>query len=172
MILGWRFRDFFRVLADKQISLLRVFGAGFRVRLNASKMVRIVFVFLAAIVIASPSQALTTPVSSHGTRGANGRDIRQRDTGQPYVTLNPPAPGASQLSGYAYNVDTTTIKAVIYVLTNEWYVQPLVDAPFTNISARRIMDKLHYTPGSSIVVLLVNPANYSPAATRDHQPSA
>jgi len=89
---------------------------------------------------------------------------------QPAVILNTPAPGATQLSGYACNVDTTTIKAVIYVLTNEWYVQPSTAAPFTNIAADGSWTS-STNPWSSIVVLLVNPANYSPAATEITNPA-
>ena len=35
------------------------------------------------------------------------------------VTLNTPAPGATQLSGYAYGIDPNTTKVVIYALTNQ-----------------------------------------------------
>ena len=55
--------------------------------------------------------------------------------GQPAITLNTPSPGASQLSGKAYNVNTSNTKVVIYVLTNQWYVQPDTAAPFTNIAS-------------------------------------
>src|ERR1019366_476317 len=89
---------------------------------------------------------------------------------QPAVTLNTPAPGATQLSGWAYNVDPTQIKVVIYALTNQWYVQPLADAPFTNISANGSWESSTY-PWSTIVVLLVNPANYTPAATEITNPA-
>ena len=82
--------------------------------------------------------------------------------GQPAVTLNTPSAGATQLSGHAYKVDTTTAKVVIYVLTNEWYVQPLADTPFTSISADGSWTS-STNPWTSIVVLLVNPANYFPS---------
>jgi hypothetical protein len=90
--------------------------------------------------------------------------------GPPTVTLDPPAAGASELSGHAYNIDTTKIKVVIYVLTNEWYVQPLVDAPFTDISSDGSWSS-YTNPWDSIVVLLVNPANYTPAATEIANPA-
>lgn len=86
------------------------------------------------------------------------------------VTLNTPSPGATQLSGHAYNVDPNTTKIVIYALTNEWYVQPLANAPFTNISADGSWTSS--TLGwSSLVVLLVNPANYTPAAMEITNPA-
>ena len=90
--------------------------------------------------------------------------------GQPTVTLDTPAPGASQLSGHAYNIDPTEIKVVIYVLTNQWYVQPFADAPLTNISADGSWTS-YIHPWSSIVVLLVNPADYTQAATKITNPA-
>jgi hypothetical protein len=87
----------------------------------------------------------------------------------PAVTLNPPSPGASQLSGNAYNVNTSEIKVVIYALTNEWYVQPYADEPFTSISPDGSWSSFT-NPWSSLVVLLVNPANYTPAATEITNP--
>jgi hypothetical protein len=88
----------------------------------------------------------------------------------PSVTLNSPAPGASEISGHAYNVDPNTTKVVIYVLTNEWYVQPLAAEPFTNIAADGSWVSTIY-PWSAIVVLLVNPANYTPAAIEITNPA-
>jgi hypothetical protein len=91
-------------------------------------------------------------------------------TGQPAVTLDTPPAGATQLSGNAYNVDPSTIKVVIYALTNEWYVQPTVAAPFTNISANGSWSS-PVNPWSSVVVLLVNPANYTPEPTEITNPA-
>ena len=102
--------------------------------------------------------------------GGSGGTNNNNNGGAPSVTLNTPAPGATQLSGNAYNVDTNTIKVVIYVLTNEWYVQPFVDAPFTNISSDGSWTS-STNPWSSIVVLLVNPANYTPQATEITNPA-
>jgi uncharacterized repeat protein (TIGR03803 family) len=107
-------------------------------------------------------------VTMNSARTATANFIQ--NMGQPSVTLDTPAAGATQLSGYAYNVDPTQIKVVIYVLTNEWYVQPLIDAPFTNISADGSWTSFT-NPWSSIVVLLVNPANYTPAATEITNPA-
>jgi hypothetical protein len=89
---------------------------------------------------------------------------------QPTVTLDTPASGANEISGHAYNVDTSQVKVVIYALTNEWYVQPYVDAPFTNISPDGSWSSF-VNPWSSLVVLLVNPANYTPAATEITNPA-
>ena len=90
--------------------------------------------------------------------------------GQPAVTLNTPSPGASQLSGKAYNVNTLTTKVVIYVLTNQWYVQPDTAAPFTNIGGDGSWQSSTY-PWQAIVVLLVNPSTYTPAATKITNPA-
>ena len=88
----------------------------------------------------------------------------------PLVTLNPPAAGASQLSGQAYNVDTSTTKVVIYALTNEWYVQPFAAAPFTGIASNGSWTSFTNS-WSSLVVLLVDPADYTPAATEITNPA-
>lgn len=90
--------------------------------------------------------------------------------GQPSVTLNVPAAGASYISGYAYNVDYTRIKVVIYALTNQWYVQCYADEPFTNISADGSWSNCT-NPWSVLVVLLVDPATYTPASTEITNPA-
>lgn len=90
--------------------------------------------------------------------------------GQPVVTLNTPAAGANQLSGQAYNVDPSTTAVVIYALTNQWYVQPLADAPFTTISPDGSWTSSTY-PWNSLVVLLVNPSTYTAAATEITNPA-
>ena len=105
-----------------------------------------------------------------GGTGNTGTNMSSQCSGAPCVILTTLAPGATQLSGYAYNVDVNTTKVVIYVLTNEWYVQPFVDAPFTNISANGSWTS-STNPWSSIVVLLVNPANYTPQATEITNPA-
>lgn len=92
------------------------------------------------------------------------------NTGQPTVTLNAPAAGATQLSGCACNADPTKDKIVIYALTNEWYVQPLIDAPFTSIASDGSWTS-STNPWQRIIVLLVNPDNYTPAATEITNPA-
>lgn len=112
--------------------------------------------------------AVLLALISCGVGGGGGGN--NNTEGQPSVTLDAPAAGATQLSGHAYNVDTGTIKVVIYALTNEWYVQPVVDAPFTNISFDGSWTS-STNPWSGLVVLLVNPANYMPAATEITNPA-
>lgn len=92
------------------------------------------------------------------------------DGGQPTITLDTPAPGATQLSGHACNVDTTKIKVVIYSLTNQFYVQPFADAPFTDIASNGSWTSSTHA-WSSLVVLLVDPSNYIPAATEITNPA-
>lgn len=89
--------------------------------------------------------------------------------GPPIVTLDPPVNGAFQLSGHAYNVDPTVDKVVIYALTNQWYVQPLIAAPYTSISANGTWTSTT-NPWSSLAVLLVDPATYTPAPTEITNP--
>jgi len=63
---------------------------------------------LANVLVACQSTSVPPPLPSAGG-------------GQPAVTLNTPATSATQLSGYAYNVDPSIDKIVIYALTNQWY---------------------------------------------------
>src|SRR5690349_3204096 len=92
-----------------------------------------------------------------GALSASASRPQCRRVTTPCVSLHVPLPGAAQLSGHAYNVDPARIKVVVYVLTNEWYVQPLADAPFTDISADGSWTcSIH--PWQSILVLLVDPA--------------
>ena len=90
--------------------------------------------------------------------------------GQPTVTINSPAAGATRLSGSVCNAENSTDKVVIYALTNEWYVQPLAVAPFTNISTDGSWES-STNPWLGLVVLLVNPASYTPAATKITNPA-
>jgi hypothetical protein len=84
---------------------------------------------------------------------------------QPAVTLNTPAAGAVVLSGRAFNVDPNKIKVVIYALTNQFYVQPFVAQPFTNIAADGSWPSQTHA-WSSLVVLLVDPSHYTPLLRR------
>ncbi len=89
--------------------------------------------------------------------------------GRPAIFLNAPADGATELFGHAYNIDSSKLKVVIYALTNKWYVQPSVDAPFTNLSRDGSWESSTHL-WASIVVLLVDPANYTPVATENTNP--
>lgn len=120
------------------------------------------------------SDAIT--LSSDATKGKTEISVRLKgsaegvNTDLPTVILNPPAAGATNLSGHAYNVDPATTKVVIYVFTNQWYVQPFVDKPFTKISANGSWKSFTH-PWDSIAVLLVDPANYTPVATETTDPT-
>ena len=100
-----------------------------------------------------------------GDGGSSGASNSCQAGGPPTITLDTPAAGATQLSGHTCNVDTAKIKVVIYVLTNQWYVQPLVAAPYTTISSDGSWANSTH-PWDRIVVLLVDPASYAPAATK------
>jgi hypothetical protein len=91
-------------------------------------------------------------------------------SGQPSVVLSTPAPGATQLSGYVCDADASTDKIVVYVLTNEWYIQPYADAPFTDIGSGGSWTT-QTNPWNGIAVLLVNPATYTPTATEITNPA-
>lgn len=90
--------------------------------------------------------------------------------GQPTVSLDAPAANSAFISGHACNVDLSRIKIVIYALTNQWYVQPLADAPFTNIAGDGSW-KSTTSPWSKLVVLLVDPVTFTPMATSIDNPA-
>jgi len=115
-------------------------------------------------LISSCREQGSTPVAGTGARCGSVSGA------QAVVALDTPAAGASQLSGSACNVDPNSIRVVVYALTNEWYVQPLTAAPFTTISADGSW-ATSTNPWSSLVVLLVNPASYTPAATEITNPA-
>ena len=101
---------------------------------------------------------------------SNGNNNNQQNTGTPSVYLNTPSPGASQLSGHVSGVDPSKYKIVIYALTNEWYVQPYTDAPYTNISPDGSWSS-STNPRESLVVLLVDPNAYVPPTTEITNPA-
>lgn len=107
--------------------------------------------------------------ASCGGGNSTGGSTGGNNGGAPSVTLDTPSAGASQLSGHASNYPSTA-KIVIYALTNEWYVQPLVDAPFTTIQSDGSWTSSTY-PWSVLVVLLVDPASYTPQATEITNPA-
>jgi hypothetical protein len=109
-------------------------------------------------------------VTSALTSCSGGIGATSKNGGQPSVTLDTPAAGATQLTGHVSNADTSSAKIVIYALTNEWYVQPSVDAPFTTIAADGSWTS-STNSWSNLVVLLVSTATYLPAATETTNPA-
>lgn len=109
-------------------------------------------------------------VGCGGSNSNNNNGNNNQNSGPPSISLNTPSPGASQLSGHVSGVDTSKYKVVIYALTNEWYVQPLTSAPYTNISSDGSWSS-STNPWQSLVVLLVDPNAYTPAATEITNPA-
>jgi hypothetical protein len=67
---------------------------------------------------------------------------------------------AGQVSGLTSSTDC---RIVLYAMTNQWYVQPLVDAPFTDIDPRgEWSSRVHL--GYKYAALLVRPS-FKPKAT-------
>jgi hypothetical protein len=90
--------------------------------------------------------------------------------GLPIITLNTPVAGANTLSGQVCNANDSADRVVVYALTNEFYEQPLTDAPYTTISSSGTWQS-STNPWNALVVLLVNPASYSPQATEITNPA-
>ena len=124
--------------------------------------------FPARIIGVRPVTATITATSGNASISAD--IVVTWGSGKPVIYLNTPAPNASQLSGRAYNVDTNRLKVVIYVLTNQWYVQPFANAPFTDISPTGSWSS-YTNPWQSIVAILVDPNTYTPAPTKITNPA-
>jgi len=93
-----------------------------------------------------------------------------KPAGLPAVTLNTPHAGATELSGFAYNIDPDEDKIVVYGLTDQWHIQPKLSAPFSSIDP----EGYWISPSGAwerLVVLVVDPAHYTPAASRLTHPA-
>ena len=124
-------------------------------------------------ILALLAGSLVVPGTTSCNSGGGGSAVEHCTStpgAKPQVTLNTPSQGASNIGGYACNVDPSTTKVVVYALTNEFWVQPYADAPFTSINAGGSWSTDTH-PWESLVVLLVNPANYTPAATEITNPA-
>jgi hypothetical protein len=89
---------------------------------------------------------------------------------QPTITINPPAPGAGYITGTTSGADTNKLKAVLFALTNQFYVQCVAAAPYTNLAIDGTWGNCTH-PWSSLVVVLVDPANYTPPSTEITNPA-
>jgi len=114
--------------------------------------------------------AVTIGVSLVFMVGCSGRSNDINTPGTPSVSLDTPSSGANYLTGHVDHADPGKYKIVIYVLTNQWYVQPFVDAPYTDIAADGSWSSSTH-PWESIVVMLVDPSTYAPAATEIMNPA-
>jgi len=121
-------------------------------------------VAIAAGVLLSGCDGSPTPVGTY-TGGVVGNPNLP-----PTITLDTPATGARQLSGHANNVDASRIKVVIYVLTDMWYIQPLANAPYTNIFSDGSWTS-QTNPWNRIVVLLVDSSLFMASPELTHHPS-
>ncbi len=88
----------------------------------------------------------------------------------PKITINSSALGAYIVSGTACNIDTATIKVVGFALTNQWYVQPYITSPWTNISSDGTWT-VYTHPWDVFVAVLADPAKYSPPSTSITNPA-
>lgn len=79
-------------------------------------------------------------------------------------------PGAANISGTANNLDTSKVRVVLWVKTDQWYVQPLIADPWTYV--RGDGNWTNWThPWNRALALLVDPKKYVPGSTRQEHPS-
>jgi len=78
-------------------------------------------------------------------------------------------PGDYTVHGIANNIDASKIRVVIWVLTNNWYVQPYVASPYTTICGDGSWSSYTHT-WKRIVVLLVD-STYVPGSVRYDHPA-
>jgi len=132
------------------------------------RWLRLAAVFLVFAIASALASGCGDPSPMSTTSSAGG--CGSVTGGAPVVTLDTPLAGATRLSGTGCNVDRSVVRVVVYVLTNQWYVQPLAAAPFTTIAADGTWSTTT-NPWTSIVVLLVNSSTYTAAATSIANPA-
>ncbi len=88
----------------------------------------------------------------------------------PTITIVGLKPGDSEVHGTARGIDPTTAKVVLYAKTDQWYVQPFTDAPFTTIAADGSWHNSTH-PWTHLVALLVD-ATYQPVNTSVRHPAS
>ncbi|MDI6821214.1 MAG: hypothetical protein QMD65_03530 [Patescibacteria group bacterium] len=74
------------------------------------------------------------------------------------------------IKGEAKNIDVGRIRVVLWAKTDQWYVQPWIDKPYTNISLNGSWE--NYTHSWKRIVALLVDETYIPGATRMYHPSA
>jgi len=93
-------------------------------------------------------------------------DLRQ----PPSISLVDLMAGATTIRGIANNVDASRTAVVLWALTNQYYVQPLISTPFTTICGDGSWSNWTH-PWNTMVALLVDRGVYAAGATRIYHPS-
>jgi hypothetical protein len=122
------------------------------------------------LACADDTGKVTEDVKVTGCRATAKTITVSKAAGAPSVVLNTPQAGATELSGFAYNIDSDENKIVVYGLTDQWHIQPKLSAPFSSIDP----DGYWISPTGTwerLVVLVVDPAHYTPAASRITHPA-
>ena len=101
--------------------------------------------------------------------------VRHASTDTAYAVhiTNVPPSGAGEnsagtISGTAAGPNVDNLKVVVYAITDQSYVQPWADAPYTNISGKKWSTGTHL--GWHYAALLVRPS-YKPPSITDGVPS-
>ena len=79
------------------------------------------------------------------------------------------SPGASTVHGMANNIDASKTRVVMWALTNNWYVQPYTDSPYTTICGDGSWS--NYTHSWKRIVVLLVDSRYIPGSVRYDYPA-
>ena len=121
--------------------------------------------------IMGATAASTLPTWSHIAHASCHSVIVGDPTAKPVIAIVGLECGARTVRGYANDIDTRNVAVVLWALTNQWYVQPVVaPPPFTPICSDGSWQN-GTNPWIRMVALLVDRRTYVPGATRLYHPS-
>lgn len=116
---------------------------------------------------------LGTASCQDGNKGAdpqNASGIVGDPSKTPTIAIVGLAPGAGNISGTANNLDTSKVRVVLWVKTDQWYVQPLIASPWTYVQGNGSWTNWTH-PWNRALALLVDPQVYTPGSLRQVHPS-
>jgi hypothetical protein len=91
-------------------------------------------------------------------------------SGRPEIRIVGLQPGASMVTGTARNVDARAVHVVLWARTDQWYVQPFINRPLTDICSDGSWSNTTH-PWTRFAALLVD-SSYDPGSIRQLHPSA
>ena len=118
--------------------------------------------------VASPAAPSPLPASVPAVRQCPGTVVGTVP-GRPDIRIVGLQPGAARVQGTATNIDARDTRVVLWAKTDQWYVQPFIATPFTNVCSDGSWSSSTH-PWSRIVALLVD-KSHVPGSTRQTHPA-